>query len=217
MRDVTELAHAERAQLAALLKSLTAQQWQEPSLCAGWTVRDVVAHMLSYEELGPVGVVSRFMRGRLRFDRANDIGLADFDGQGPQQLVDLLDRSLQPRGLTTAFGSRIALVDGMIHQQDIRRPLGIPRDIPAERLAPALSFARIAPPIGARRRIRGLRLVATDLDWAAGRGPEIRGSGEALLMSIAGRHDVTGELEGPGLATLRGRTGSASDCPPPNV
>ncbi|TQF69201.1 maleylpyruvate isomerase family mycothiol-dependent enzyme [Rhodococcus spelaei] len=207
MSEVKDLAHAERAQLAVLLHSLTPQQWQAPSLCAGWTVRDVVAHMLSYEELSPVRLARRFARACLRFDRANEIGLADLAGHSPQQLVDLLDRSMRPRGLTTGFGGRIALVDGMVHQQDIRRPLGIPRVIPAQRLVPALDFALVAPPIGARRRIRGLRLVATDLDWTAGSGPEVRGPGEALLMSIAGRHGVTEELEGPGLATLHGRIG----------
>lgn len=205
MRDVTELAHDERAQLATLLHSLTPQQWQAPSLCAGWTVRDVIAHMLSYEELSRVGVARRFARGWLRFDGANAIGLDDFAGHSPNQLLDLLERSMRPRGLTTGFGGRIALVDAMIHQQDIRRPLGIPREIPSERLVPALDFARVAPPIGARRRIQGLRLVATDLDWTAGRGLDVRGPAEALLMSIAGRHDAADELEGPGLATLRGR------------
>ncbi|QBJ94905.1 maleylpyruvate isomerase family mycothiol-dependent enzyme [Rhodococcus sp. ABRD24] len=214
MRDVAALAHAERAQLAAFLHSLTPQQWQVPSLCAGWTVRDVVAHMLSYEELGPGGVARRFARGWLRFDRANAIGLDDFAGYSPHQLLDLLERSMQPRGLTTAFGSRIALVDGMIHQQDIRRPLGVAREIPAERLVPALDFVRIAPPIGARRRILGLRLVATDLNWTAGSGPDVCGPGEALLMSIAGRHGVADELEGPGLATLRSRIGGSSGRPP---
>lgn len=212
MRDVTELARAERTQLATLLHSLTPQQWQTPSLCAGWSIRDVVAHMLSYEELSPVGVVSRFTRGWWRFDRANAIGMDDYAEHSPERLLDLLDRSLQPRGLTTAFGSRIALVDGMIHQQDIRRPLGLARNIPADRLVPALNFARIAPPIGALRRIRGLRLSATDLDWTAGGGPEVRGTGEVLLMAMAGRAAVTGELEGPGLAKLRDRidTGRAT-------
>ncbi|PTR32292.1 uncharacterized protein (TIGR03083 family) [Rhodococcus sp. OK519] len=205
MRSVKDLARAERAQLAVLLRSLTPSQWQTPSLCAGWTVRDVVAHMLSYEELSPTGLARRFARGRLRFNGANAIGLDDFGDHGPQQLIDRLDRSLEPRGLPTAFGGRIALVDGMIHQQDIRRPLGIARDIPARRLIPALDFARYAPPIGAIRRVRGLRLVATDVDWASGTGPEIRGSGEALLMSMAGRPGVLDELEGSGLATLRGR------------
>lgn len=218
MRDVTELARAERTQLATLLHSLTPQQWQTPSLCAGWSVRDVVAHMLSYEELSPFGVVSRFTRGWWRFDRANAIGLDDYTDHTPHELLDLLDRSLWPRGLTTAFGSRIALVDGMIHQQDIRRPLGLPRDIPVDRLVPALDFARIAPPIGALRRVRGLRLTATDLDWAAGRGPEVRGTGEALLMAMAGRAAVTDELEGRGLVKLRDRIGGCSfEAPPANA
>lgn len=205
--DVKALARDERTELSVLLHSLTTDQWQSTTLCDGWTVRDVVAHMLSYEELNAIGVASRFTRGRLQFDRANTIGLTDFADHGPRELLDLLDRSIQPRGLTTAFGGRIALVDGMIHQQDIRRPLGIPRAIPAERLVPALNFARVAPPIGARRRIRGLRLIATDIPWSAGRGPVVQGTGEALLMSIAGRSGITDELEGSGLATLRGRIG----------
>ncbi|WP_420751314.1 maleylpyruvate isomerase family mycothiol-dependent enzyme [Rhodococcus sp. O3] len=205
MYDVKELARAERTQLATLLRSLTPEQWNAPSLCTGWTVRDVVAHMLSYEELGAVELVRRLARSRLQLDRANDLGLADQSGLGPQQLIDLLDRNLEPRGLTSAFGGRVALVDGMVHQQDIRRPLGFPREIPADRLEPALRFARFAPPIGASGRIHGLRLVATDVDWATGRGPEIHGPGEALLMAMAGRSGVTDELDGPGLATLRSR------------
>ncbi|HEU0192525.1 MAG TPA: maleylpyruvate isomerase family mycothiol-dependent enzyme [Mycobacterium sp.] len=207
MFDVIELAAAERAELAILLRSLSPQQWQAPSLCAGWTVRDVVAHMLSYEELSPAEFVRRFLRGRLRLYRANTIGLEDYVDHGPQQLLDLLDRSIRPRGFPAAFGGRIALTDGMIHQQDIRRPLGIPRDIPAGRLVPALNFARIAPPLGMGRRVRGLRLIATDFDWVAGHGPEVRGPGEALLLCIAGRRGVVDELEGPGQPALRTRIG----------
>ncbi|CAJ1496795.1 maleylpyruvate isomerase family mycothiol-dependent enzyme [[Mycobacterium] kokjensenii] len=205
--DVTALAAAERTDFAVLLKSLSPQQWLVPSLCAGWTVRDVVAHMLSYEELSPLGVLRRFADARLRFSAANTVGLADYAGYDPPQLLDLLDRSIRPRGLTTAFGGRIALLDGMIHQQDVRRPLGIPREIPADRLLAALKFALFAPPIHARSRTRGLRLIATDLDWTAGRGLEVRGRGEALLMAIAGRRGVTDELSGPGVELLHNRIG----------
>ena len=80
-----------------------------------------------------------------------------------------------------------------------------PRAIPAERLVPALAFARFAPPIGAFWRARGLRLIATDVDWSGGRGPEVRGPGEALLMAIAGRRGAVEELDGPGQPTLAGR------------
>lgn len=96
MHDMKVSARAERTQLADLLHSLTTQQWQTPSLCEGWSIRDVVAHMLSYEELSPGGVVSRFTRGWWRFDRANAIGLDDYADHSPEELLDLLDRSLQP-------------------------------------------------------------------------------------------------------------------------
>lgn len=215
MYNVRHLASADRADLAALLRALTPEQWQTPSLCAGWTVRDVVTHMLSYEELDPLGVARRFGRTWLAFDRAsalglgfdraNDFGLAAYADHDPPALLALLDRSTQPRGLTDRFGGRTALLDGMIHQQDIRRPLGISRTIPVERLVPALTFARIALPLRSPWRVRGLRLVATDFDWHAGRGPEVRGSGESLLMAMAGRHGITRELDGPGQATLAAR------------
>ena len=93
----------------------------------------------------------------------------------------------EPHGLTGGFGGRIALTDGMIHQQDIRRSIGLPRTIDPERLRTALDFARFAPTIRGAWRARGVRLVATDLDWAHGKGPEVRGTGEALLMAMAGR------------------------------
>jgi len=204
----THLARAERIDLLVLLTGLEPRQWDVPTLCTGWRVRDLVAHVISYEGLGPRDLVRRFVRGRFSLARINDTRLAEFHDAGPKDLLAMLERHLEPSGLTTAFGGRIALLDCLIHQQDIRRPLGATRTIPAERLEPALSFARYAPPIGAFRRARGLRLVATDIDWSAGRGPEVRGPGEALLMAISGRRGVVDELTGPGQAVLAARLGS---------
>jgi uncharacterized protein (TIGR03083 family) len=203
--DAMCLARAERAEFADLLDTLTPDQWNAPSLCSGWRVRDVVAHMFSYEDLGVFGLVGRFLRGGLLPDRVNALGVAEYAEHSTDELLARVKDRLQPRGLTTGFGGRIALTDAMIHQQDIRRPLGLPRDIPAERLAVTLDFGRTAPPIGAAKRIRGLRLIATDLEWASGDGPEVRGTGEALLMAMAGRHCVVDELSGPGVATLASR------------
>ena len=126
--------------------------------------------------------------------------------RGLRQLLAVLRDHLTPRGLTAGFGGRIALVDGHIHHQDIRRALARPRTILAERLTVALDFARTAPTIHARARIRRLRLVATDLDWSTGDGPTVEGPAEPLLMAIAGR-PTTDELTGPGLADLAGRIG----------
>lgn len=201
------LAADERADLTAFLAGLTPAQWDAPTLCAGWRVRDVVAHMASYEGLGPLGVLQRLARGRLRPDRANAVGLAEHRDRTPAELLAVLDRRHRPRGLPAGFGGRIGLLDGLVHHQDIRRPLGLPREIPAERLRPALRFALFAPPIGARQRVRGLSLTATDLDFHAGRGPEVRGPAEALLLAMAGRRGVVDELDGPGRQVLADRIG----------
>jgi hypothetical protein len=68
-----------------------------------------------------------------------------------------------------------------------------------------LKFARTAPTIGASKRIRGLTLVATDLDWSAGKGPAVEGPAESLLMAIAGRRGTAQGLTGPGQPTLAAR------------
>ncbi|TAN29678.1 MAG: maleylpyruvate isomerase family mycothiol-dependent enzyme [Actinomycetota bacterium] len=199
------LAYDERSDLAAFLATLTPQQWRAPTLCSQWRVRDVVAHVICYDVLGWRGLPRYMIQGRLVTNRVNAASLADYDRHDPEELLALLERHLQPHGLSAALGGRVALVEGIIHHQDIRRGLGVPRIIPAERLMPALRWTLIAPDIGSFWRIRGLRLVATDLDWSTGIGSEVRGEAEALLMAIAGRRGVVEELTGPGQAKLAAR------------
>jgi uncharacterized protein (TIGR03083 family) len=199
------LARDERADFAAFLARLSPADWDRPTLCEGWRVRDVVAHVISYDDLDGRGLIKRLARGWFLPARVNAAGIAELAERGPRELLDLLNDRLEPRGLTAGFGGRIALVDGLIHHQDVRRPLGRPRDIPADRMRTALDFARVAPPIGAFWRARGLRLIATDLEWAAGKGPEVTGKAESLLMAISGRPGVVHELAGSGRATLAAR------------
>lgn len=205
--DKMAMASAERRDLADLLETLTPAEWEAPTLCPAWNVREVVAHLLSYEELDVGGIAASFLRGGLRLDRINKLRLAAYAGHTPAQVLELLHRSIEPRGLTRGFGGGIALADGMIHQQDIRRPLGRPREIPAERLEQALAIALTAPTLPARKLARRLRLVATDLDWATGAGPEVTGPAESILMTIAGRASALPELSGAGVATLGDRLG----------
>lgn len=199
------MVRAERADLAELLAALTPQQWEAPTLCAKWRVRDVVAHMFSYEELSKVGLVGRFLRGGMAPGRANQIGVDVYADRSPDELLALVRAHLGPRGLTAGFGGRIALTDGTIHHQDIRRPLGLPREIPTGRLLCVLDFARTAPTIGAKKRIKDLTLTATDLDWSTGTGPVVEGPAESLLIALAGRRGVVEELSGPGQPTLAER------------
>lgn len=205
--DYMTMALAERADIADLVASLTPEQWEARTLCQDWRVRDVVAHMFSYEELSTFGLIGRFASGPFTRGGTNAAALAGYADRTPEQLLALVRAHRRPRGLTAGFGGRIALTDGTIHHQDIRRPLGLPRQIPTDRLVTVLEFAKTAPTISARKRIRGLRLTATDLDWTTGDGPEVTGPGESLLMALAGRRGVTGELSGPGVAELTRRIG----------
>jgi uncharacterized protein (TIGR03083 family) len=184
---------------------LSPQQWETPSLGEDWRVRDVVAHVVSYDELDGRALFRRMANGRFLPNRANAIGLADYNTRSPEELLRLLRDHVQPHGLPAPFDGMIALVDGLIHHQDIRHALVMPREVPAQRLLLALRFALIVPLIGGYWRIRGVRLVATDLDWSAGMGPVVRGPAEALLMALAGRRGVVQELSGPGQRKLARR------------
>jgi uncharacterized protein (TIGR03083 family) len=202
-----EMARRERAELADFLETLRPDQWDAPSLCAGWRVRDVAAHLISYEEHGNADLLRHFVSARLRPGRLNDVARREYDSCTPQELVAFLRAHLQPRGVTAARGGGVGLVDALIHHQDMRRPLGMPRAIPAERLRYALPFAVTAPPLRGLWHARGVRLVADDVGWARGSGPEARGDAEAVLMVLAGRRGVAAELTGPGAAVLRRRLG----------
>lgn len=203
--DRTALATAERKDLADFLETLEPEHWERPSLCSEWTVRDVVAHLISYEEIGLSEFAGRFLRAGFRFGRMNARRLEEFGARAPAELVAYVRAHARPAGPTAMADARIGLTDGLIHHQDIRRALGRPREVPAERLAPVLDFALMAPPLPARRNVRGLRLVATDLAWSHGSGEEVTGPGEALLMAVCGRAVALPELGGSGVATLESR------------
>jgi uncharacterized protein (TIGR03083 family) len=203
--DLMPLAEEERADLLVLLHSLTPTQWEAPSLCTQWRVRDVVTHLVSYDELSTTKTVMTFLRGGLRTGRVNEVALNRYRDLAPDQIIDLVARNQRPHGLPSGFKGGIALTDGTIHHQDIRRAVGMPRVVPEHRLVPVLGFSLSAPTLPSKGNSRGLRLVATDVDWASGAGPEVTGPGEALLMAVAGRPDSLPELTGEGLPTLERR------------
>jgi uncharacterized protein (TIGR03083 family) len=204
-RNLLELATDERHDLVGLLETLTDEQWAAASLCADWSVRQVAAHVVSYDDLTVPQLIPRIVRGGFRVTGMNPIRVKDYDTTTPAEVLDEVRAHICPRGVTALFGGAIALTDGLIHQQDIRRPLGIPREIPARRLAPALDFALRAPALPSRRNVRDLHLIATDLDWTHGQGPAVTGPAEALLMAIAGRPAALADLTGPGVEVLAGR------------
>ncbi|MGH3357481.1 MAG: maleylpyruvate isomerase family mycothiol-dependent enzyme [Nocardioidaceae bacterium] len=205
--NVMALARQERSELADFLERLTPDQWEVESLCEGWRVRDVVGHLISYEDHGTADLLRRLARARFRLGELNQVALAEYADLDTHQLIAFLRSHLDPRGSTAHFGGRVGLVDALVHQQDIRRPLGMPRAVPEERLRYALPFAVTAPPLRGFWNARGVRLVATDLDWSRGSGPEARGTAEAVLMVLAGRTGIAQELTGPGADILQRRLG----------
>ena len=96
--DVRRLAREERADFAAFLATLTPQQWQAPTLCAAWRVRDVVAHVISYDDLAARGLLMLGAQGRFHLGRINAAALARYDTRSPEQLLALLADHPQPRG-----------------------------------------------------------------------------------------------------------------------
>lgn len=127
-------------------------------------------------------------------ERSKDMDVGD--------LVDALERSVRS-GIVARLVPSIALADVLVHHQDIRRPLGRPRPIPSDRLLRVLEHPD--PFAVSRRRTRGLRFVATDVSWSSGDGPEVRGTGEAIVMVMAGRTSVVEELSGDGVPVLSDR------------
>ncbi|CAM3911853.1 maleylpyruvate isomerase family mycothiol-dependent enzyme [Janibacter anophelis] len=204
MTDAWELVHAERAALAADLEALTDEQWRTPSLCAGWSVHDVAAHLVDNALATPVGVVWAMARARGNFDRQNQQGMERQRGATPRETLSRL-REVAPRrsGPPAPVDSR--LVEEVLHGEDIRRPLGIWHDYSAEGVERALRYqARVSEGLGgARQRAERVTLHATDLDVTIGDGPQVRGSALNLLMAISGRDAALKDLEGPGVDLLR--------------
>ena len=71
------LVHAERAALAADLADLAGQQWATPSLCTGFTVRQVLAHLTAGASLNPVRWLAGVVRCRFDFDKQVAMRLAE--------------------------------------------------------------------------------------------------------------------------------------------
>jgi uncharacterized protein (TIGR03083 family) len=191
-----------RLGLADLLEQLTAAQWEAASLCAGWRVRDVAAHVAMAPQVPGVRVLlAEAVRARGRFHRLNhDVAVRHALSRPPSQLVAELREHATSRRLPAVTNYRNIVLDVLVHGQDIaiplRRELPVPRDAA---VAAATRAWTMGWPFWARRRLRGVRLVATDADWAAGDGDAVHGPIDALVLLLTGRTEAAApRLTGPG-------------------
>ena len=206
----------ERRAMADRLENLTEDQWRRPSLCAGWTVHDVAAHLVSFLRFGQAKLYLGLTATAGSVDRLNVFLTRREARRSRQEIVRRLRDDAGSRFSIPRSGYDPVLTDLMLHDLDIRRPLGIPRATPPERLWVAFAHLTTRPTPGFTMgtRLDNLRLEATDTGWAHGQGALVRGTADALLLGIGGRAQALDELTGDGVAPLRERLASTPPAGP---
>jgi uncharacterized protein (TIGR03083 family) len=210
--DLWALIHAERAALVADLGDLTAAQWATRSLCTDWTIEETVAHLSAAASVGRLRWLRSAIGARFDFALHNQRRLDEQLGATPEETLAILrlkiDATVQPSRPTVAW-----LGEVVVHGADIRRPLGLPTRTSVETATTVAEFyASRDFAVRSRSAIAGLRVEATDGPFTAGpdsgtaEPPQlVTGPTLALVMAMAGRAAFCDDLDGPGVATLRGR------------
>ena len=199
--QVPALVDEERSRLIADLSGLTEQQWSTPSLCAGWTVREVTAHLLMPYELSVPAFLTKMIAARFNFDRLAD-RWARRDPRSSHELITALAATSAVKFNVPGANEAAPLCHLLAHGEDIRRPLGIQAQTNVESLNVALTqFARFAK----SKLVEGLRFQSTDTDWSSGQGRLVTGTASALTVTLTGRPAAADELSGEGADEIRSR------------
>jgi uncharacterized protein (TIGR03083 family) len=188
---------AEFASLAGLLATVSDDQWDTPSMCAGWRVREVVAHLTMAARYSAEEFMAELRRCEFDFTRLSN-ELASRDANRPaEELVANLRSGIMQRWTPPGGGYHGALNHVVIHGLDVTVPLGAPRCSPDETIRVILDGLTAGGGHGHFGvAIDGRRLEATDLDWSYGSGPVLRGPAAHLVLALAGRTLPAGHLEG---------------------
>ena len=203
------LVQAERTALAEDLSGLDADQWRLPTLCGQWDVEEVVAHLIAAASLNQWQWLRSMVGARFRADVHNQRRMVEHRGSSPAETLhrfqSVIGSTTAPSGHTPAY-----LGEVVVHAQDIRQPLGLPRTPDVNALTPVAEFfARRNFTVASRTAVAGLQVRANDGSFSTGTGPLVTGSTLALVMSMAGRAPYVDQLEGPGVPTLRDRVSNA--------
>lgn len=197
---------AERSALYATLQGLTPEEWDHASLCEGWRVRDVATHVHLARTISLPRLLLGLAMNRGDFNRFMASYVPQLGSRSTSAILaswaDVATSAWIP---PTTKKVEIAF-DAFVHHHDIALPLG--RDVPSdpERLRwMADGMVAAQKPIGSGPRVKGLRLIATDIDWHYGTGPEITGPASALILAGCGRTALHEQLAGDGLAELARR------------
>lgn len=203
----------QRTRTVDLLAQLTVEQWDHPSLCEGWTVRHVAAH-LTLQQLGPRDVAAfvarnpRMLRSVSLNATIHESAVIQAQQLPPAEIVARIRSMVGSRRHNTFVTPLDALTDALVHSQDIALPLGL--DLPLHPVGSALAATRAwavrdtwLGKVNRRLPLGGYRLTATDIDWTRGQGPALTGPIGALLLLLTGRTVALQHLTGPGAEALR--------------
>jgi uncharacterized protein (TIGR03083 family) len=200
--DVWRCIDSQRGSLADLLDDLSPAEWETPSLCAGWRVRDVAAH-LTQAHMGLREATVAALRARGSFDTMIRESALRIGPLPPDECSRRIRAMVGSRRRAPFISPLEPLIDVLVHGQDIAVPLSRERPVPP---VPATAAARRAWDMGfpfrARRRLAGLRLRATDGDLVLGDGAPVQGTTGDLLLLVTGRTATVGRLSGAGVGRL---------------
>jgi uncharacterized protein (TIGR03083 family) len=198
-REVARL----RRQFADRFESLDEAAWTSASWCTGWRLRDVLAHLVQNAERTYTSLTVDLLRGGFGPDRAMSKAAKRLGDLPVPELAERLRLAAERHFHLPGTPEGMGLTDLLVHSADAFRPVGLDVDAPPIDAVPALdalwktgrTVVHVVPH-------RGRRLVATDLDWTRGSGPEVTGRAIDLLLLVANRRQVLPCLAGPGVAGL---------------
>jgi uncharacterized protein (TIGR03083 family) len=188
---------AERRELAGLLGRLPPDAWDKPSLCAGWRVREVVAHITMPFRYPAARFALELARSRGNFSRMADRCARRDAAAPPAELTAALRDNAEHPWQPPGGGLVGALTHDVIHGLDITVALGIDRTVPAGRLAivlDSITAARSLKFFGTS--LSGIQLRATDTGWSFGSGTPVTGAAQDLALVVCGRQLPPGRLDG---------------------
>ncbi|ANZ41772.1 hypothetical protein BBK82_43375 [Lentzea guizhouensis] len=186
--DIREVVAAERRDQAELLSNLTQQQWEAPSLCAGWRVKEVIAHTTLPYRSSTGRILREMLKARGNFNRASDrMARKDAEQLSTHDLLDSLKANIHHPWTPPGGGPVGALSHDVIHGLDVTVALNLDRKVPLERLRLVFDAMRPGHLKYFGVDLEGKRLEATDMDWTLGEGTPIRDEAQNLLLLVCGR------------------------------
>lgn len=196
----------QRVELHKLLVQLSPEQWRTPSLCQGWSVQDVAAHVISAPQLGASSMI-KLMPSMLRHGY-NGMTLRDGQARGSAGAPAILEQYEEFSSIRRGpwmVNVKETLTDTLVHFQDLARPLGIEHTMPAEAAVEvAQRLERTGLMLGSHSVMRSVKMIANDVDFEAGKGEPVFGPIDELVMLRAGRTPRWEALAGAGVGIAQG-------------